>query len=106
MAEINIEISTPLSMNIGIPQGSILGLHLFIIYINNIFYLTSTTEEKLFLYADDATFMLSQDQSDEAITITKIFITKVHNWFSANRPKLDSSKIKFLFSEKALTSLL
>ena len=56
---INNVISEQDILNVGIPQGSCLGLLLCLVYINNIFY---ATEVILRLFADDA--CLSYQHSD------------------------------------------
>lgn len=66
--KIGNKISSPLPMTTGIPQGSIVGLILFLLYVNNIFLLTDNHPAFLSLYADDSTCLVSSRSLELAIS--------------------------------------
>ena len=49
---LNGTLSSPLPVKAGVPQGSVLGSILFLIFINDI---TDSLENPLYLFADDST---------------------------------------------------
>ena len=93
----------------GVPQGSILGPLLFLLYINDIS--NSSDVLKFFLFADDTTVFYSADPSDEKTgEILNRELEKVSCWLAANKLSLNVEKSNFLHfhygkhSKKILTS--
>ena len=68
----------------GVPQGSILGPLLFLLYINDIS--KSSSVLKFFLFADDTTVFYSADPNDKNTeNILNQELEKVSCWLSANK---------------------
>ena len=77
----------------GVPQGSILGPILFLIYIND---LASCTTLFTLLFADDTSFLISGKNLNEIIPILNVELHKVCDWFRANQLSLHPEKTKFM----------
>ena len=91
--------STPITH--GVPQGSILGPLLFILFINDL--PKSSTLFKYVLFADDSTLSCSIPQSDPDRTASLINneLSNVNNWLNANKICLNGDKTKYIiFSYK------
>lgn len=75
-------------------QGSILGVILFLIFINDI----SNASELLasFLFADDISSLLAHSDLEELNRIANIELQKLANWYSANRLSIHPDKSKFM----------
>ena len=86
-------------ITIGVPQGSVLGPLLFIIYINDIVVCSNLL--KPLLFADDTNLFYS-DKNIEHLRITvEEELDKLSTWFRINRLSLNVSKTNFiLFGKK------
>ena len=92
--EINGISSTLPSLKTGVPQGSILGPLLFLIYMNDI--PQASSHFKFILYADDTTlFSTIQLQSASDTDINQELI-RVHDWLAVNRLSLNIKKTKYI----------
>ena len=79
------------SISTGVPQGSILGPLLFIIYINDI--AQSTSHFNFITYADDTTLCGAQTSHNVAKT-TEHELNKVTEWLKINKLSLNVEKTK------------
>lgn len=93
--KINDEISDLKPLNCGVPQGSILGPTLFLIYMNNLCKL-SLPNCSIFSYADDTALIIHGTNWPETILNAEIALKSVLNWLSNNLLTINLTKTVFL----------
>ena len=81
----------------GVPQGSILGPLLFLIYIND---LANCTSLFTLLFADDTSFLISGKNLNEVIELLNVELKKICYWFRTNELSLHPGKTKFMIFTK------
>ena len=81
------------SISLGVPQGSILGPLLFLIYINDLPKVSHVFS--MVMYADDTTLYCNLDDSTSEILLNTE-LTKITDWLSSNKLSLNVKKTKFM----------
>ena len=89
-----------MKISCGVPQGSILGPALFILYVNDMCNVSSIV--KSILFADDTNLFLVGDDLKEVCETMSFELDKLSRWFQANKYlSLNVSKTNFIiFSNK------
>ena len=87
----------------GVPQGSILGPLLFLIYINDLPSVSNVFD--MLMYADDTTLYCNIDQNINEHEIN-VEINKISDWLASNKLSLNIKKTKFMAFHSAFHSWL
>ena len=91
---VNDRDSAIMDLKYGVPQGSILGPILFIIYINDLPNI-STLAHSIF-FADDANLIISADTYAELNNLVNIVVNTILTWVANNGLKLNVDKTKYM----------
>ena len=92
--------SDKLKLKYSVPQGSILGPTLFILYINDLPNIDKLTQ--YIFFADDANMIITGYTFEEVSEKVNALLQKIQNWVIGNGLKLNLSKTKYMiFTNKA-----
>ena len=81
------------NVSCGVPQGSILGPKLFIMYINGICKVSKVF--KFILFADDTNLLCCHSDLNELVRMINVGLDELQVWFSVNRLSLNVTKTNY-----------
>ena len=90
-----------LGMKWGVPQGSVLGPTMYLIYVNYIADLPLTST--IVMFADDTAVGHSHKNPNALQTIVQRDLDVLFHWFAANKLTVNPSKTKALSFDKSVT---
>ena len=86
--QIDNNVSCPRKVSIGVPQGTILGPVLFLIYINDF----NNINTLLVKYADDSTILCHSKDSNQLETNVQSALSGASQWLQSNRLVVNPKK--------------
>ena len=95
--------STLKEINCGVPQGSLLGPLLFIVYIND--FCRSSNILSFILFADDSNVFFSHDNPNTLLDTVNSELIKLTEWIRANKLSLNLQKTKYMIFSNTVKDL-
>ena len=87
-------LSTECMISCGVPQGSVLGPLLFLIYINDIH--NSSAKLSFYLFADDTSLLYADSNLKSLEKTVNSELLKVSDWLNANKLTLNAKKSNYV----------
>ena len=91
-----------LSIECGVPQGSILGPLLFFIYVNYISY--SSNALQYILFADETNAFCSNSDLNTLLRTINTELPKLSKWFKSSKLSLNLKKTNFIYFQNRKTN--
>lgn len=88
--------SDPMLVGTGVPQGSVLGPLLFLVYMNDLPHVFPGGTITTIMYADDATFGISLERGEDSDAVVGSVLRLAETWFVPNRLVLNVDKTQSL----------
>ena len=95
--KIDNEISCNLLVKYGVPQGSVLGPLLFLIYINDIINSVKSDNCEFILYADDTNIFIACKTLEKAAELGNEILAKVEEYMTSNLLHINLDKCCFMY---------
>ena len=90
----NSKMSDFKNITCGVPQGSLLGPLLFILFVNDIY--RSSSILSFVLYADDTNILYSHKNMETLSRTVNTELSKVCTWFAANKLTINQNKCNYM----------
>ena len=91
---INVESSESLGINCGVPQGSVLGPLLFLLYINDLPNISKSLN--FYVFADDTNIYYESSSLQELEKTINKELHKLYLWLNVNRLSLNIDKTNYI----------
>ena len=98
-------MSDYLPVKIGVPQGSIIGPFLFVVYINDLITEFGNGDSDVTLYADDTILYTADSNVEHACERNQISVDTLLKWCTLNRLSVNTKKTKHMLVESNVANL-
>ena len=89
--------SNEVNVKYGVPQGSVLGPLCFILYVDDLIHtITSKTQAKIIMYADDTVLLVENSAPELVINDMQEVLGEVSTWCERNRMTVNAKKTKHM----------